>query len=869
MIRTDFILTKTNPVKNLVRVLSTLCLALLLLSGVQARNYIWTGAGADNLWSNPDNWVFGDGTAVLASDLPMDPGDNAEISGGTGKPQLTQNETIGNLLISARGLDLNGYVLNAASLTIPPLFVSESIENGAFVISGSANITSAIFTDVDISAGTWVDLNGAIFLNATTITKTGGSNDGVAIYGNTFTGGFTFRQTFAGAGGNIRFGNATYNNNYQGDATFENNGGSLIAISENNASFFAGDLTINNASTGGIELGNGAGGSITVLGDFSLSSTAAGPIQIENIQESGTGGGVAITAGAAIAIRSCTLNDPVSITNSTSLAISDCIFEENVSASVSGSISQISNSEFRNTAPHTFTGGDIEEVGGCQFAGNVTFNNGMADNCPWDGGNTFSGDATFNKTAATIRNWRLDVNTANTFAGNVVLDNNAGTGLFNFSENGFNLSNATLTLINTSMTTKNASGPIVLTDVPTISGSGEWSATTLTISNASGSIDIGPSLLITGGGSGLTLTNTIANMTSGGTVTLNDPTPFTGGGATAFINGGALQKLGNTATDSGTPFTFHVGDQGIYAPFSYTTSNSGSQPQVTVRYFHVPPSGSNPYAPNGTLSQEERWEMSVLVTSLGNTLVTLPYGPQSGVIGDEADLRVAFAAPGSSAFTDLEGAASGGFIEADIAQTYTAGAGIYTFTLGSINAVQTPLPVELLYFQATAEGEQVRLQWATASETNNDHFQVERSANGTDFERVGDQVRGAGNTDEPLNYELVDADPLPGVSYYRLKQVDFDGRYEYSNIEVVQMGDVATGALQLFPNPVRDQLQVRWDGDRNIDRLRLLTARGQEVSIDARINDKQAEVDLGDLPAGVYFLEVLSGRERRVQKVVK
>ncbi len=838
---TPFKLTKTNSMKTLVKTFFTFCVSILLLSGLDARTYVWTGLGSDDLWSNPDNWRFGNMDPVLASDLPMGTGDDVQIPSGIGIPQLTMNENIGSILITNNGLNLNSFSLSAGSLTIS----NGSISNGDFIISNSSNVTGGSFTSVNISSGTWTDLTGAIFSGSTTITKTGTSNDGNAVDDNTFLGDFTFNQT-SGAGGNIRFGNSSPNT-YGGNTVFNNNvsgGSSLVTISESGVSSFSGNLTVNNGSTGGVEIGNAAGGPINVV-DFIFSSSA-GPVIIRNIEESGSGGSVSITSG-------------------TTLDISDVIFSGNINATVSG-LCEITGSDFNGAGPHSVTGGEINQVGNCLFAGDVTFENGMGGDCPWTGGNTFQGSATFTKTAANNRNWRLDDISSNAYSGDITLNDN-GTGFFTFAEQGFSLSNANLTL-NGPTGGKDAGGSISLTNVPTIAGSGEWQATSLSITNNSGNIDIGPSFYISG--SSFSLTNTIANMTSAGTITLNDNTPFSGGGPTSFINGGFLQKLGETANNSTpNPFVFHVGDENFYAPFSYSTDNAGGNPEVTVRYIHSKPSGSNPYSPSGTLSQTERWEMSVLVTSLGNTLVTLPYGPQSGVIGDENDLRVAFAAPSSSTFTDIVGAASGGFIEADIPQAYNAGAGSYTFTLGSINAAQTPLPVELVFFKAIPQEDQVTLKWATANELNNDYFQVERSSKGSDFQAIGAKIDGAGTTSEPLNYEFIDTAPLEGIAYYRLKQVDFDGRYDYSDVVAVQIGEAAAGQMQVFPNPVQDQLQVRWGGEQNIDQLRLLNLRGQELPIDVLINDKQAEVNLQRLPKGVYVLELLSGQERIVQRIVK
>jgi hypothetical protein len=827
--------------KTLVKAVLTFSLLIFLLNGLNAITYEWKGT-IDNNWNNPGNWLRGNGTPVPG---PPTAGDDIIIDGTfpfgmmtNAIPVLSADVTVNSLTINnavsaSGGLNLGGRTLMASSLTIS----AGTINNGDLDISGSANITGGLYLSVDISAGTWTDLTNTIFLGATTIEKTGTSNDGNAIYNNNFGGDFTFNHT-SGAGGNIRFGIPTANV-YIGNVEFNNNvsgGSSLVTISEASVSTFSGNLTVNNGSTGGVEIGNSAGGNISVV-DFTFSSDA-GPTIIRNIVESGGG-------------------PDVDITNGTTLTISDCDFSGNVTADVSG-FCEITNTDFKGTGPHSVSGGEIDQVNSCLFGGDVEFENGMAGDCPWDGGNTFQGSATFIKTAANNRNWRLDASTKNTYSGDVSIED-LGTGFFKFAEQEFELSNAVLTL--SSPTGKDAGGVITLTDVSTLAGSGEWEATSMSINSPSG-INMGPSFFITGGG-GFSLTG-IATMTSGGGITLATNSPFIGGSSTAFINGGFVKKLGNTAINSSTPFTFHVGDEGFYAPFFYSTSNNGNQPQVTVQYSRPGPGPDSPPSPLEVVSSTEQWSLTVENREINNTEITLPYGVQSGLIGAESDLRVAFN-PGGG-WTNLGGSAGGGAITGN-ANNFPAGS-TYIVTLASIDAAQTPLPVELIYFKAEVEQSAVQLRWATASELNNDYFQIERSADGVQFDPIGAPIEGAGTTTEPLNYEYTDRNPLSGVSYYRLKQVDFGGQTSYSEVAPVRVGGVANNELLIYPNPVQGQLQVIWGGEQTIERIRLLDAKGQELSVDAVIDNKQAKVELQALTPGVYFLELLSGQERKIERIV-
>ena len=127
-----------------------------------------------------------------------------------------------------------------------------------------------------------------------------------------------------------------------------------------------------------------------------------------------------------------------------------------------------------------------------------------------------------------------------------------------------------------------------------------------------------------------------------------------------------------------------------------------------------------------------------------------------------------------------------------------------TVDIGAIENAAVSLPVELLEFTAQFNQEKVDLSWITASETNNAFFAVERSNNGRDFEEI-ELIEGAGNSSHALRYEAKDNNPHTGLNYYRLKQIDFDGTYSYSEIEVVE---VVKGRVKVYPNPVADALYI-------------------------------------------------------------
>lgn len=123
-------------------------------------------------------------------------------------------------------------------------------------------------------------------------------------------------------------------------------------------------------------------------------------------------------------------------------------------------------------------------------------------------------------------------------------------------------------------------------------------------------------------------------------------------------------------------------------------------------------------------------------------------------------------------------------------------------SLGSIGS-EVPLPIELISFKATVESGVVKLIWVTASELNNDFFQVERSQDGKEFLLVV-RVEGAGTTNQRNTYQATDESPIPGTSYYMLTQTDFDGTKSYSKVVMVRVESELGEVLKFYPNPVHN-----------------------------------------------------------------
>ncbi|MBK9416962.1 MAG: hypothetical protein IPN62_06625 [Flavobacteriales bacterium] len=135
----------------------------------------------------------------------------------------------------------------------------------------------------------------------------------------------------------------------------------------------------------------------------------------------------------------------------------------------------------------------------------------------------------------------------------------------------------------------------------------------------------------------------------------------------------------------------------------------------------------------------------------------------------------------------------------------------------------TVLPMELLGFSAAAEGQDVRVQWTTATERDNDHFEVERSTDMVQWDRAG-MLYGSGSSGSVHHYELIDIHPGGTVLYYRLKQVDTNGSFDYSDVRTVELDKA--GTRELWPQPSTGTFMV---ASATLEGLTLVDALGQVV----------------------------------------
>lgn len=181
------------------------------------------------------------------------------------------------------------------------------------------------------------------------------------------------------------------------------------------------------------------------------------------------------------------------------------------------------------------------------------------------------------------------------------------------------------------------------------------------------------------------------------------------------------------------------------------------------------------------------------------------------------------------------------------------------------------LPVELTNFTAEYIKGFVDIKWVTASEINNDYFTVEKTVDGKVFEVVG-VVNGAGNSNTVLNYGLEDERPTSGTSYYRLKQTDFDGKFDYSDLVAVDVKSNIDG-LYIYPNPVTNNGLLNFSADRDGQfEVTIYDVTGRKVLFEnytVKEGENNIELPTSSLKQGMYFVYLGNENEQTNIKFIK
>jgi hypothetical protein len=181
------------------------------------------------------------------------------------------------------------------------------------------------------------------------------------------------------------------------------------------------------------------------------------------------------------------------------------------------------------------------------------------------------------------------------------------------------------------------------------------------------------------------------------------------------------------------------------------------------------------------------------------------------------------------------------------------------------------LPVDFIYFRAKAQPKAIHLQWATAREVNNNYFALERSEDGVHFYEIGREI-GKGNFSGVAVYSSLDHNPLYGTAYYRIKQVDYDSRFAYTNVVAVAYSSEEM-LMSIFPNPVQEQqaLQVKIytpvGGEATLRIYDMLGVEKHHGKYSLTKGTQTLELHVAGYAAGLYVVQLQIGSFSRIQKI--
>lgn len=893
----------------------------VVLSANASNLHYFTGGGTLTI---TDDVLIAADDATLTNDMtsPLTVTDRIEFSAGTQDSRFVNNNPLtaaavfydddSNIFTNNNTVTLSGIVVNAAD-----------DDNNSFVNNSTLNLNGAVSINTN-SADFFIDNFGTInqagdfsgLVNGSDFTnETGGT------WNWSFSTG-TLAANFAGAmvcsptnntfnynaAGNQVIGGITYynlNNLVSGTKTLGGNASvtgtmSIAGTAVMNPSTFNLSVTGLTSITGGSFNDNSDTGTDTFIGNVSVggstsfvstSVTTTGNLIFRGgIDNSGT-----FTAGGA---TFNTNNQSVTGANNLSFANNVAITGATLTNSNTGSFTvtgttTLTNGGFAdndNTNVTTFVGA-VTQSGTSSFntttvttPANLIFRNGITNN----GGTFTAGAATFD-----TNNQAIAGNTAISFANTVtvpaitVTNNNTASVSFTRVPGEITLTgsgtwtqgnNSTLNYSGTSIgiTTFNASntGNTVNYNSTTSSQTIRTPSSTytnLSLNNTSGSsphFTIGANLTVTG----------ILTMTSGNTDLSGNSISLTSTASGALVHGltaasgwmygGSITRTrpGSTLITVGTAHSlFPLGSSGNWRPFfAAQTSHANSAGTITVSHTNSTVTSNVVFPESITRRHEAYWSVSSTGISAGPTFNLRAGGTSFGTIEAGApglaDLRMCT----DAGVVGTHGAATGG-PDYRVNRTAVAFASLANnYHVASTDNVNSPLPVELINFKAQVVADGVQLSWATASESNNDFFTIERSASGEEFSSIG-IINGKGTTNQRSSYLLTDPHPLNGRSYYRLKQTDFDGTFTYSSIISVTYDGPTAAGLRVYPNPFNGiEINIEVTGLEEVknipavlydelgrERAKFMVEAGSHAE-----RSVQRVVFSEPLPKGVYILKV-------------
>lgn len=555
-------------------------------------------------------------------------------------------------------------------------------------------------------------------------------------------------------------------------------------------------------------------------------------------------------------------------------------YEGSTDYAILASISDIRNITLSGTGERQLPANDINICEDLTLSGANLINN--SDVNVTIGDDLILNTGTIETGANTIWNItdQMDIN-----GGTFTADNGSQidvAGITSFDGGTFNAGSATLNLsgnlTRTSGTFTAGTSEIVMTGTAAQSITGDFttanssSLNNLTINKSSNNVTIS---------SDVDITNNL-NLTDGNFITnvsdifrLGLTATSSNASNNSFVQGPLYKTLDNSANDN---FMFPVGSGSFYARAG--VNNSSTVGDWYAEYVaSIVTSGSggddNDLPVGGRINKVSYWNISGPNSATANVTLSLDGFDVSGNSGDWNDMRVMMYDNVTDNQWEMQGDADGSDdTEKTVTGTVASSFSVHEFTLGSVSA-DNPLPVELISFEAQLTDKGVLLEWSTASEINNDYFEVERSSDGIHFSSIG-TLSGSGTTNELIQYGFTDDNPFYGISYYRLVQYDYDGTQAIFEAIIVNNDQYQKGIqLRLFPNPTNQHnINVRIaSGDENTPvQLMIFDLTGHLIHsqmLQPRLGISTHAIKVSSrLDMGVYQILIQQANNRQTQRLI-
>ena len=753
----------------------------------------------------------------------------------------------GDLTLTNSGSD-DLYLGNASpGITIAGILDVENHGRNVYIASGSASTVSVSGSALVKNYSTLSSAN-IYFANAGELTV---------------AGNVRFTNSATGASGQIIIGNGNNSKaSFGGNLILENQGSGTtkqIFLGEYGIISVAGELEIKNTATATNSnvYCNRRTGSIGTYNDNIIVSASG--TNCDGIYFGYYGGTVNLASGVTMSIGAGGYTD-------------GRLYLRNVTQSGSAPVNLQLTSNARLDLYNSTWGGQVNMKAPIVTLRANTFNSSASlektgsGNIANYGGNVYNGNASLTNSGSGY--WRLAGTAGNDYNANVLF-NKSSSGAFipAFAQHSTIAGNLSFNS-NSDFTIGYYSGSWLEFDgtgAQSINNAGaahKLSIRRLKTNNASADITLNTPVSII---SNLNLTQGNIISSTSNMLTMNDNAVVDAVSDNAYVVG-PMKKIGNDA------FTFPVGGTDTYGNSHYAGIGISAPPSASHQYvaeYHAAghTSAATFSAPLTKVSLVEYWDLERPVgTGSINVYLYWGDGTRSG-IGSLTDLRVAHW--NGTTWEDKGNAGTSG----SVASGSIAATGISTFspfTFGTVDNVQNPLPIELLSFDVKKEEHSVRIDWATASETNNDYFIIERTDDFNNIELV-QTVKGAGNSNQELHYYIYDNQPLIGTSYYRLIQVDFDGKKEVFEWKSVSFEPDNVPTLSVYPNPSSGRdLNISLFHMKGKADLRIMDISGRIVFSESLVLQETntiIPVNL-DLTAGVYFVQVRNSENTLSQRIV-